>query len=102
MKKTNPTAKNANRAFVRLHTYVTKQQAWEDFASRYRILLESFDSDDSNQHVVQVLDKVGMPAELDSTITHKIIFSTRKTPAMTVWTECFRDGKSSWRNVSCH
>ncbi|CAM4234757.1 hypothetical protein COAQ111491_11715 [Comamonas aquatilis] len=101
MNKPNLTTNNANRAYVRLHTYVTKLQAWEDFAKAYCVVLDSKDSEGASQCVVQVLDKVGQPAALGPKIPNQITFSSRKAPAMAIWTECFNDGKFSWRNVSC-
>ena len=41
MRKVNPAAKNANRAFVRLHTYVSKQFDWDSFTKNYRVVLNT-------------------------------------------------------------
>ncbi|MEX8194432.1 hypothetical protein [Comamonas guangdongensis] len=101
MRKINPTAKSANRAYVRLHTYVAKQLDWEVFTKTYRVVLESDFSEEVSLCVVQVFDELGKLASLGPSIPNQIMLSRRKVPAMTVWTECFNDGKSSWRSVSC-
>lgn len=101
MNKPNPTAKNANRAYVRLHSYVIKQHLWDDFAETYRVILESTDTQNASLYGVMVLDRIGRPAALGPDIPNQITYSTHKTPAMAVWTESFNDGKCSWRNVSC-
>ncbi|WP_240467022.1 MULTISPECIES: hypothetical protein [unclassified Comamonas] len=98
----SPIAKNSNRAYVRLHAYVTRQQEWDEFAKTYRIVLHSNGSEEVSQSVVRVLDKLGQPAALGPRIPHKITFSIRKVPTVSTWTECFNDGQSSWHNISGH
>lgn len=102
MNKPNLTRRNPNRAYVRLHSYVIKQHhLWDDFASAYCVILNSSGSEEATQYGVQVLDRIGRPAALGNKIPNQITFSSRKAPAMAVWTESFNDGKFSWRNVSC-
>ena len=101
MRSINPAAKNANRAFVRLHTYVAKVQDWNLFTQSYRVVLNTNGSEDVTLFIVQVFDKNGQPAALGPNIPNQITFSYRKAPTMSVWTEFFNDGKFNWRNVSC-
>ena len=99
MGKTNPTVNHANRAFVRLHTYVTKNQGWGRFNESYQVVPSSNGSEDAILFIVQVFDTLGQPAALGAKIPNQITVSCRKDPAMSVWTEFFNDGKLSWRNV---
>jgi len=93
--------KSSNRAYVRLHGYVARQQDWDAFTKTYHVVLESDAGEDVNLCAVQVFDEQGQPASLGPDIPNKIMLSSRKPPAMTVWTEFFNDGKSSWRSISC-
>jgi hypothetical protein len=101
MRKVNPAAKNANRAYVRLHTYVTKQFDWDLFTKDYRVVLHTDEDGGVTLYIVKVFDKDGQPAALGPKIPNQITFSYRQAPIMSVWTEFFNDGKFSWRNVSC-
>lgn len=101
MRKVNPAAKNANRAFVRLHTYVSKQFDWDSFTKSYRVVLNTDEDGGVTLFIVKVFDQNGQPAALGPKIPNQITFSHRQAPIMSVWTEFFNDGKFSWRNVSC-
>ena len=99
MKK--PSIKSTNRAYVRLHTYVTKRQDWEEFVQTYRVVLDSNGSEELSNCFVKVYTKMGELAALGPNIPNQITFSLRKEPPMSIWTEFFNDGKFNWRNVSC-
>lgn len=75
MRKVNPAAKNANRAFVRLHTYVTKQFDWDLFTKDYRVVLHTDEDGGVTLYIVKVFDKDGQPAALGPKIPNQITFS---------------------------
>jgi hypothetical protein len=81
MRKVNPAAKNANRAFVRLHTYVTKQFDWDLFTKDYRVVLHTDEDGGVTLYIVKVFDKDGQPAALGPKIPTRLRSLTVRLPS---------------------
>ena len=81
MKKVNPAAKHANRAYVRMHTYVTKHFDWDLFTKDYRVVLNTDEDGGVTLYIVKVFDKNGQLAALGPKIPNQITFSYRQAPS---------------------